>query len=434
MAAENIERLGERLPAPQRRRVVVTGTGVITPVGNDVESFWKSLAEGRSGIGPITRFDSSGMRTRIAGEVKAYDPEDYFDRRDVRRLDRISQFFLIAAREAMSQAGIAYEPDDEAAPRSGVVFGGGFGGIETFTEEIRTLDQRGPDRVSPTGIPKLIVNISAGLASIEHNFLGPVTCVVTACAASANAIGDAAEIIRRGAADVMLAGGAEATITDYGVAGFAQARALSTRNDEPERACRPFDAERDGFVMGEGGGAIVLEERDRALARGATILGEVIGYGMSADAYHITLPRPGGTGAARAMTAAMADAGIGPGQVSYINAHGTSTEANDATETAAIKLALGEDAYRVPVSSTKSMSGHVLGGAGAIEAVASILALERGLLPPTINLENPDPECDLDYVPNQAREFSGDYALSNSFGFGGHNVTLAFGSSAVAHR
>ena len=423
---------GDSVPVNHRRRVVVTGMGVISPVGNDVESFWKSIAEGRSGIGPITRFDASAMRTRIAGEVKGYDPEDYFERKEIRRLDRISQYFLIAAREALSQAGIVYQPDDEGAPRAGVVFGGGFGGMESFVDEIRTLDRRGPERVSPTGIPKIIVNISAGLASIEHNLLGPVSCVVTACSASANAIGDAAEIIRRGAADVMLAGGSEAAITDYGIAGFAQARALSSRNDEPERACRPFDADRDGFVMGEGGGALVLEERDRALARGATIVAEILGYGMSADAYHITLPRPGGTGAARAMKAAMNDAGLEASDVSYINAHGTSTEANDATETAAIKIALGDEAYRVPVSSTKSMTGHVLGGAGAVEAVASILALERSLLPPTINLEKPDPECDLDYVPNQAREFSGDYALSNSFGFGGHNVTLAFGSARVA--
>ena len=423
---------GAKSAARQRRRVVVTGMGVISPVGNDVESFWKSVTEGRSGIGPITRFDASAMRTRIAGEVKGYDPHDFFDRRDVRRIDRASQFFLVAAREAMSQAGIVYQAEDEAAVRAGVVFGGGFGGMESFTDEIRTLDRRGHDRVSPTGIPKLIVNISAGMASIEHNLLGPVTCVVTACAASANAIGDAAEIIRRGAADVMLAGGSEAAITDYGIAGFAQARALSDRNEEPERASRPFDANRDGFVMGEGAGAVVLEEREGALARGAAILAEVAGYGMSADAYHITLPRPGGTGAARAIEAAMADAGIGPEQVSYINAHGTSTEANDATETAAIKLALGAEAYRVPVSSTKSMSGHLLGGAGALEAVASILALQRSLIPPTINLENPDPDCDLDYVPNQARGFTGDYALSNSFGFGGHNVTLVFASPTLA--
>ncbi|MGH8927465.1 MAG: beta-ketoacyl-ACP synthase II, partial [Acidimicrobiia bacterium] len=353
------------------RRVVVTGMGIISPIGKDVESFWESLVEGRSGIGPITRFDASALRTRIAGELRGYDPEDYFERKEVRRLDRVSQYFLIASRQAMNESGINFAPDDEDAPSAGVVFGGGFGGMETFEEEIRTLDRRGADRVSPTGIPKIIINISAGLASIEHNLLGPVSCVVTACSASANAIGDAAEMIRRGAADVMLAGGAEATITDYGIAGFAQSRALSTRNDDPERASRPFDLNRDGFVMGEGAGALVLEERERALARGATLLAEVGGYGMSADAYHITLPRPGGTGAARAMTAAMVDAGITPAQLSYINAHGTSTEANDATETAAIKLALGEDAYRVPISSTKSMTGHVLGGAGAIEAVAA---------------------------------------------------------------
>jgi 3-oxoacyl-[acyl-carrier-protein] synthase II len=298
--------------------------------------------------------------------------------------------------------------------------------MEAFIEEIRVLDSRGPDRVSPTGIPKIIANMAAGLASIEHNLLGPVSCVVTACSASANAIGDAAEIIRRGAADVMLAGGAEAAITDYAVASFGQSRALSTRNDDPTRASRPFDAGRDGFVMGEGGGAVVLEERERAIARGATMYAEFAGYGMSADAYHITLPRPGGTGAARAMIAAMADAGIGPAEVGYINAHGTSTEANDATETAAIKIAFGEHAYRVPVSSTKSMTGHVLGGAGAVEAIASILAMNRARLPPTINYEVVDPECDLDYVPNEPRDASVDWVMSNSFGFGGHNVALVF--------
>jgi 3-oxoacyl-[acyl-carrier-protein] synthase II len=395
---------------------------------------WQSLIEGRSGVGPITRFDAGKMRTRIAAEIKDYEPEEHFERKDVRRLDRYDQYFLVAAREAMKSANLSFLADDEAAARAGVLVGGGFGGMEAFIEEIRTLDQRGPDRVSPTGIPKIIANMSAGLASIEHNLLGPVSCVVTACSASANAIGDAVEIIRRGAADVMLAGGSEAAITDYGIAGFAQARAMSIRNDEPHRASRPFDALRDGFVMGEGGGALVLEDRERAVTRGAPILAEVCGYGMSADAYHITLPRPGGTGAARAMVAAMADAGIEPRQLAYINAHGTSTEANDATETAAIKLALGDAAYEVPVSSTKSMTGHVLGAAGAVEAVVSILALERGILPPTINLENPDPECDLDYVPNRARRASGDYAMSNSFGFGGHNVALVLGSASVANR
>lgn len=418
--------------AMARRRVVVTGLGAITPIGNDVETFWAGLMAGRSGGGTITRFDPRGMRTRIAAEVKDYDPEDHFDRKDVRRLDLYDQFFMVASRQAMSDAGLTFDPNSEEAARAGVMVGGGFGGMQTFIDEIRVLDKRGPDRVSPTGIPRIIANMAAGLASIEHHLLGPVSCVVTACSASANAIGDAVEIIRRGAADVMLAGGTEAAITDYAVSGFAQSRALSTRNDEPERASRPFDAGRDGFLMGEGGGALMLEERERALARGATIHAELIGYGMSADAYHITLPRPGGTGAARAMTAALRDADLGPDRLAYINAHGTSTEANDVTETAAIKIALGEHAYRIPISSTKSMTGHVLGGAGAVEAVASILALNRGMLPPTINYEKPDPECDLDYVPNEARPFSGDFAMSNSFGFGGHNVALVFGSARVA--
>ena len=400
--------------------------GVLTPVGNDVEAFWASLMSGTSGAGPITRFDPSGMRCQIAAELKSYDAEDHFERKEIRRLDAYNQYFLVAARQAMKDAGLAFPPDDEMAVRAGVMVGGGFGGMETFIDEIRVLDARGADRVSPTGIPRIIANMAAGLASIEHNLLGPVSCVVTACSASANAIGDAAEIIRRGAADVMLTGGTEAAITDYAVASFGQSRALSTRNDDPTRACRPFDAGRDGFVMGEGAGALVLEERERAIARGARVYAEFGGYGMSADAYHITLPRPGGTGAARAMTAAMADADIGPADLGYINAHGTSTEANDATETAAIKVALGEHAYRVPISSTKSMTGHVLGGAGAVEAIASILAMERGKLPPTINYEDPDPECDLDYVPNTPREARVDWVMSNSFGFGGHNVALVF--------
>jgi 3-oxoacyl-[acyl-carrier-protein] synthase II len=296
----------------------------------------------------------------------------------------------------------------------------------TFIEEILTLTERGPDRVSPTGVPRLIPNMAAGLASIEHNLLGPVTCVVTACAASANAIGDGAEMIRRGAADVVVAGGSEASITTFGIATFAQARALSTRNDDPEGASRPFDAGRDGFVMGEGGAALVLEDMEHAQARGATVLAELTGYGMSADAYHITLPRPGGTGAARAMVNAITDAGLTPSDIGYINAHGTSTEANDSTETAAIRIALGEAADSTPVSSTKSMTGHVLGGAGAVEAVACIMALRDQVLPPTINYEVPDPECDLDYVPNVRREASLQHAMSNSFGFGGHNASLVF--------
>lgn len=400
--------------------------GAITPIGIGVGPFWDSLVAGRSGAGPVTLFDASQHRTRIAAEVSDYDPTEYFDTRELRRLDRYTQFFLVAVREALSQAGLSFEEDDPAAARAGVIAGAGFGGMQSFIDEIDTLRQRGPDRVSPTGIPKIIPNIAAGIASIEHHLLGPVTCVVTACSASANAIGDAAELIRRGAADVMVAGGAEAGITDYAMAGFAQARAMTTRNDEPERASRPFDKDRDGFLMGEGGGALVLESLEHAQARGAEILAEVTGYGMSADAYHITLPRPGGQGAARAMTLALQDARISPDEVSYINAHGTSTPAGDKGECDAVKAAFGDHAYKLAVSSTKSMTGHLLGAAGGVEAVFTVLAIRDQVAPPTINLENQDPECDLDFVPNEAREMKIDLALSNSFGFGGTNGTLAF--------
>ncbi|HEY7468031.1 MAG TPA: beta-ketoacyl-ACP synthase II [Acidimicrobiia bacterium] len=412
--------------APERRRVVVTGLGAVTPLGEDVGSTWDSMLAGRSGVGTISLFDTAGYRTTIAAEVPGWEPEKHFDRREVRRLDRYAQFFLVAVRQAMEQAGLSYAEDDPAAARAGVVVGAGFGGMGSFIEEIVILTEKGPDRVSPTGVPRVIPNMAAGLASIEHNLLGPVSCVVTACSASANAIGDGAELIRRGAADVVVAGGAEASITTFGIATFAQARALSTRNDDPAGASRPFDAERDGFVMGEGGAALVMEDLDHAQERGAEIVAEVTGYGMSADAYHITLPRPGGTGAARAMANAMADAGLSPGQIGYVNAHGTSTEANDSTETAAIRIALGEAAHSTPVSSTKSMTGHLLGGAGAVEAVACIMALRDQVLPPTINYRTPDPECDLDYVPNVKREADLDHAMSNSFGFGGHNVSLVF--------
>jgi 3-oxoacyl-[acyl-carrier-protein] synthase II len=409
------------------RRVVVTGMGAITPLGHDVASTWKAMLEGRSGVGPITLFDPTGHKTRIAAEVPDYEPEAWFERKEARRLDRYDQFFLIATREALASAGVRLDPDHPDAARAGCVVGAGFGGMDSFLAETDTLRERGPDRVSPLTVPKIIPNMAAGLASIEHNLLGPVTCVVTACSASANAIGDAAELIRRGAADLMVAGGAEAAVNPLAVAAFANSQALSRRNDDPTTASRPFDAERDGFVMGEGGAVLVLEERERALARGATIWAELVGYGMSADAYHITLPRPGGSGAARAMTAALADAGIRPEQLGYINAHGTSTLANDATETAAIKIALGEQvAARVPVSSTKSMIGHLMGAAGAVEAVATIMAMNEGVLPPTINYRTPDPECDLDYVPNEPRAAEVDYAMSNSFGFGGHNVALVF--------
>lgn len=410
----------------ERRRVAVTGLGAVTPIGDDVGSTWRAMLAGESGIGPITLFDTSGYRSTIAGEIDGWDPEDHFDRREVRRIDRFAQFFLVAVREALQQAGLSYEEDDPAATRAGVVVGAGFGGMGSFIEEIETLAERGPGRLSPLGVPRIIPNMAAGLASIENNLLGPVSCVVTACSASANAIGDAAEMIRRGAADVVVAGGAEAAVTTFGIGTFAQSRALSTRNDEPARASRPFDADRDGFVMGEGGAVLILEEYQAAVERGVPILAELTGYGMSADAYHITLPRPGGTGAARAMTAAMDDARLTSDSIGYINAHGTSTRANDSTETAAIRIALGDEADSVPVSSTKSMTGHLLGGAGAVEAVASIMALQSQAVPPTINYESPDPECDLDYVPNEAREVDLDHVMSNSFGFGGHNVSLVF--------
>ncbi len=409
------------------RRVVVTGVGAVTPVGLDVASTWDAIRRGVSGAGKITLFDATGYRTTIAAEVTDWDTAAHFEPKEARRLDRFSEFFIVAARQALSDAGLDLGSDEEAASRAGVMVGAGFGGMGSFIDEITTLLDRGPDRVSPTGVPRVIPNMAAGLVSIEHNLTGPVSCVVTACSASANAIGDAAEIIRRGAADVMVAGGAEAAITTFGIATFAQARALSTRNDDPASASRPFDADRDGFLMGEGGGVMVLEGLDHARARGAEPMAEVTGYGMSADAYHITLPRPGGAGAARSMRAALDDARIEDEALGYINAHGTSTEANDSTETAAIKIALGERAYRTPVSSTKSMTGHILGGAGAVEAIISILALRDQVLPPTINYQTPDPECDLDYVPNEAREAVAlRHVMSNSFGFGGHNVSLVF--------
>jgi 3-oxoacyl-[acyl-carrier-protein] synthase II len=404
----------------------VTGLGAISPIGRTMADTWDGIVAGASGAGPITLFDTSEHKVSIAAEVSDFDPTDYFEAKEARRLDRCSQFALVAAREAMTHAGLAFEADSPEAERAGAFIGVGFGGMETFIEEVGVLHERGPGRVSPLGIPKIIANMPSGLVSIEHHLSGPVSCTVTACSASANAIGDAAEIIRRGAADVMVAGGSEAAITTYAVAAFAQARALSTRNDDPQAASRPFDAGRDGFVMGEGAAVLVLEERERARARGAVIHGEVIGYGMSADSYHITLPKPGGTGAARAVRAALADAELEPSDIDYVNAHGTSTPANDSTETVAMKVALGEDVARaIPMSSTKSMTGHLLGGAGALEAAIAIRAIQTGILPPTINYEEPDPECDLDYVPNEAREVGDiDHVASNSFGFGGHNVTL----------
>jgi 3-oxoacyl-[acyl-carrier-protein] synthase II len=410
----------------ERRRVVVTGLGVVSPVGNDVEAFWGALQSGRSGIAPITLFDASELPVRFAGEVRGFDPERFMDRRTARRMDRFDQFFYAAAAQAMADAGLDFSDDPEEGARAGAVVGSGVGGLISMQEGMDTMRQRGTDRISPYQVTRLIANMAAGDVSIGFGLLGPVSCTVTACAASANAIGDAAEIIRRGAADVMVAGGSEAPICEFGVASFAQARALSTRNDDPQGACRPFDATRDGFVMAEGGGCLVLEELGRARERGAGIYAEVVGYGMSSDAYHITLPRPGGAGAARAMQAALDDAGLDPSSVDYINAHGTSTPANDVTETAAIKTVFEDHAAHLAISSTKSMTGHLLGGAGAVESIASILALRDGILPPTINHRTPDPECDLDYIPNVARKQDIRIAMSNSFGFGGHNAVLIF--------
>ncbi len=408
------------------RRVVITGLGTINPVGATVDATWKNLLSGTSGIGRVQRVDVSDLPSKIAGEVSDFEVTDYIPKRLARRMDRYAQFFWVAARDALADAGIAYEEDDPDAYRTGVVVGTGIGGVESFEQEIDTLFHVGPHRVSPYGIPKIIANIAGGQVSIDFNLYGPNTTAVTACAASANAIGDAGELIKRGAADVMLAGGADASITRFAMAGFAQARALSTNNDDPLGASRPFDADRDGFVMAEGGAALILEEREHALARGARVYAELVGYGMSADAYHITLPRPGGDGAARAMKAALDHARITPEDISVINAHGTSTPANDATETVAIKTVFGDRAYRIPTSSTKSMTGHLLGGAGAVEAIASVLTIRDGTIPPTINYATPDPECDLDYVPNEAREAEVRYVMSNSFGFGGHNVALIF--------
>lgn len=409
------------------RRVVVTGLGTRTALGSGAEELWKSLLDGRSGISMIERIDVSDISTKIGSEVKDFDITDYMSKRDARRLDRSSQFLWVAAQQALKDAGLAYDKDDPEALRVGVLAGTGIGGIGTMEEQIGVLLDRGPSRISPYGIAMIISNMAGGVVSIDFNLYGPNSTTVTACAASANAIGDAAEIIRRGAADVMVAGGGEAAITRFGMAGFASARAMSKNNDDPEGASRPFDLNRDGFVMGEGSAVLILEELGHARDRGARIYGEVLGYGMSADGYHITLPRPGGDGAARAMSAALVDAGIAPDQLGYINAHGTSTLANDSTETAAIKTTFGDAAYVVPISSTKSMTGHLLGAAGAVESLVCLLAIRDGVIPPTINYDTPDPECDLDYVPNEARKVSLETAMTNSFGFGGHNVSLIFG-------
>ncbi len=397
---------------------------MVSPLGIGTEVNWEALCAGQSGIGPITRFDASLYSARIAGEVKNFDPLRFIDKKDVKKMDVFIQLAIAASQFAVDDAKLTITPD--FATRTGVFIASGIGGFSTIEREHKALLEGGPRRISPFFIPATIINLAAGQVSIRFGAKGPNSATCTACSASAHAIGDAFEVIRRNDADVMIAGGSESAITPMGVGGFAAMRALSTRNDEPERASRPFDKDRDGFIMGEGSGVIVLEELEFAKRRGATIYAELVGYGMTADAYHITAPSEDGEGGMRVMQMAITQAGITPDQVDYINAHGTSTPYNDKLETLAIKRLFGDHAYKVAISSTKSMTGHLLGAAGGIEAAISALAIRHQLIPPTINYETPDPECDLDYVPNQKREAKIDYALSNSFGFGGTNGALLF--------
>jgi 3-oxoacyl-[acyl-carrier-protein] synthase II len=405
------------------RRVVVTGLGLVTPLGTGVEKTWKAICAGESGIRRITRFDPAGYDAQIAGEVTDFDPARFIEKKEIKKMDTFIHYAVGAAQLAVEDAGLKVAPEE--ATRVGVYIGSGIGGLGSIEHYHDVLKEKGPGRVSPFFIPMTIINLASGQVAIRIGAKGPNSCAVTACATGNHCIGDAYRLIQRGDADVMVAGGAEAAVTPLGVAGFAAAKALSFRNDEPTRASRPFDKDRDGFVLGEGAGVVVIEELEHARRRGARIYSEVIGYGMNSDAYHITAPPEEGEGAVRCMEMALKDAGIGKEQIGYINAHGTSTMA-DAIETHAIKTVFGERAYGIPVSSTKSMTGHLLGAAGGIEAVFSILALFHGVLPPTINLENPDPACDLDYVPNKARPVAIKAALSNSFGFGGVNACLIF--------
>ncbi|HWR28825.1 MAG TPA: beta-ketoacyl-ACP synthase II [Negativicutes bacterium] len=405
-----------------KKRVVITGLGAITPVGNTADAFWKALLAGQSGIGKITRFDASDYDAQIAGEVKDFDPTAFIDKKEARRMDRFTQFAIAAARMALEDSGMNLEMEDRS--RIGAYVGSGIGGMDTLHDQYKTLFEKGPNRVSPFFIPMMIANMAAGQVSIAFGLQGPCSCVVTACATGTNCIGDAMKVIQRGDADVMVAGGTEAAISPAGMAGFCAMKALSTRNDAPERASRPFDSERDGFVMGEGSGVVVLESLEHALARGARIYAELAGYGSNADAYHITAPAPEGAQAARCMELAINDAGMTVTDIDYINAHGTSTPLNDKNETLGIKSLFGDHAKKLAVSSTKSMTGHLLGAAGGIECVATVLSIVNDMLPPTINYENVDPELDLDYVPNKARAKVVRAALSNSLGFGGHNATL----------
>jgi len=410
-----------------RRRVVLTGIGMITPLGATVEKTWEGIRAGRSGIGQITRFDTTGLDTTIAGEVRDFDPTQYMDRKEIRRADRFAQMAVASAGQALKDAKL--EINTENAPRVGVAFGSGIGGVSTLVDNVLS-HAKDPKKVSAFLIPMMIMDMAAGEIAMKYGAKGPNMAHVSACASSAHSIGEATEQVRRGQADVMLAGGAEAGIIKIAIAAFNQARALSTRNDAPEKASRPFDRDRDGFVFSEAAGCVVLEEYEHARARGAALLAEVIGYGATADAHHVTAPAEGGEGIVRAMRMALDDAGLTPADVGYINAHGTSTQANDTAETAAIKTAFGAHAHSVAVSSTKSMTGHTLGAAGAIEAIFCVLGMRDGVLPPTINLDNPDPECDLDYVPHRSRKAKVDVSMTNSMGFGGHNASLLLRSGA----
>ena len=408
-----------------RRRVVITGLGVVTSLGETVDEYWEALCAGRSGIKTVTRWDASKFPVRFGGECTNFDVTKYgIDHREAKRLDRFGQFGIAASISAVKDSGLDFTK--EQSDRCGVIIGSGIGGLETLEEQTRILEARGVSRVSPFTVPRLMVNAASGNVSIQFGITGPNTAVATACATGSNAIGDAGRYIQFDMADIMIAGGSEATLCSIGMASFAAARALSTRNDAPEKASRPWDKDRDGFVMGEGAGVVILEEYEHAKARGANIYCELVGYGMSGDAYHITAPHEDGKGAAMAMKYALKDAGVNGDVVSYINAHGTSTPLGDLAETRAIKSTFGQQAYKVSISSTKSQLGHLLGASGGVEAVATAMAIQRNLIPPTINLDNPDPDCDLDYTPHKARDLKVSYAMSNSFGFGGHNASLLF--------
>ncbi|MEW6101159.1 MAG: beta-ketoacyl-ACP synthase II [Candidatus Omnitrophota bacterium] len=404
-------------------RVVITGLGIISPLGNDVPSFWDSLKQGKSGIGPLVSFDASAFDSRIAGEVKGFNPQEYgMSSKDVKRMDKFSQYAVASARQAITQSGLDLEKEDRE--RIGVLIGSGIGSLHTIEVEHNKYLQKGPSKMSPFLIPMLIVNEASGQVAINFNLKGPNSCVATACASGSHAIGDAFRILERGDADIMVTGGTESCVVPTGVGGFCALKALSTRNNEPQKASRPFDLQRDGFVIAEGCGVAILETLEHARKRNAKILAEMIGYGMSCDAYHMTAPDPSGDGAARAMKLALKDAKLNPEDVGYINAHGTSTKLNDKIETLSIKMTFGEYAKKLMVSSTKSMTGHLLGAAGGVEFVVCCLSLQDGVIPPTINYEHPDPDCDLDYVPNSSRKANVNVCMSNSLGFGGHNATL----------